>query len=224
MPPARAVGPHLGHPQDHPWPADAREGCGPRRWGRQPPGNLSDWVMFKDNHLDGARHRRGGCRRARWPGPDGSCTWRSATSTSCSRRSRPAPTPCSSTTWRPRRPRRRSPSRTMGRRPRPPAPARDLRGGITLETAAAYAATGADLVSTGAITNSAPALDIGLDIVIRRLGDLHELSGRPPGRLTFGSGSRVSLAEGDAALGGARHRHRQHPDRHRAASTCNTRR
>ena len=37
-------------------------------------------------------------------------------------------------------------------------------GAITLETVAAYAATGVDLVSSGAITNSAPVLDIGLDI------------------------------------------------------------
>ena len=38
-------------------------------------------------------------------------------------------------------------------------------GGITVETAAAYAATGVDLLSTSQITQSAPALDIGLDIV-----------------------------------------------------------
>ena len=37
-------------------------------------------------------------------------------------------------------------------------------GGITLETAAAVAATGVDLLSVGALTHSAPALDVGLDI------------------------------------------------------------
>jgi nicotinate-nucleotide pyrophosphorylase (carboxylating) len=37
-------------------------------------------------------------------------------------------------------------------------------GGITLETVAAVAATGVDYISSGAITHSAPALDIGLDI------------------------------------------------------------
>lgn len=37
-------------------------------------------------------------------------------------------------------------------------------GGITLETVAAYAASGVDLLSTSQITQSAPALDIGLDI------------------------------------------------------------
>ena len=38
-------------------------------------------------------------------------------------------------------------------------------GGITVETAAAYAATGVDFLSTSQITQCAPALDIGLDIV-----------------------------------------------------------
>ncbi|CAN5768113.1 carboxylating nicotinate-nucleotide diphosphorylase [soil metagenome] len=37
-------------------------------------------------------------------------------------------------------------------------------GGITLETVRGVAATGVGFVSTGAITNSAPVLDIGLDI------------------------------------------------------------
>lgn len=37
-------------------------------------------------------------------------------------------------------------------------------GGVTLETVAAIAATGVDYVSSGAITHSAPNLDIGLDI------------------------------------------------------------
>jgi nicotinate-nucleotide pyrophosphorylase (carboxylating) len=37
-------------------------------------------------------------------------------------------------------------------------------GGIDLTTIDAYAATGVDLVSVGALTNSAPVLDLGLDI------------------------------------------------------------
>jgi nicotinate-nucleotide pyrophosphorylase (carboxylating) len=39
-------------------------------------------------------------------------------------------------------------------------------GGITLETAAAVAATGVDYLSSGAITHSSTNLDIGLDIEI----------------------------------------------------------
>ena len=40
----------------------------------------------------------------------------------------------------------------------------EVSGGITLESAPAYAAAGADLVSVGALTHSAPVLDIGLDL------------------------------------------------------------
>ena len=37
-------------------------------------------------------------------------------------------------------------------------------GGITLESAATYAATGVDFLAIGALTHSAPVLDIGLDL------------------------------------------------------------
>jgi nicotinate-nucleotide pyrophosphorylase (carboxylating) len=37
-------------------------------------------------------------------------------------------------------------------------------GGVTLESVAAIAATGVDLISVGALTHSAPALDISLDL------------------------------------------------------------
>ena len=40
----------------------------------------------------------------------------------------------------------------------------EVSGGITLETVAEFAATGVDFISVGRITNSAPALDIGLDV------------------------------------------------------------
>lgn len=42
----------------------------------------------------------------------------------------------------------------------------EVSGGITLETVGAYAHTGADVVSSGSLTNSAPVLDIGLDIAV----------------------------------------------------------
>ena len=37
-------------------------------------------------------------------------------------------------------------------------------GGITLETARAYAQTGVDYIAVGALTHSAPILDIGADL------------------------------------------------------------
>jgi nicotinate-nucleotide pyrophosphorylase (carboxylating) len=40
----------------------------------------------------------------------------------------------------------------------------EVSGGVTLDTVAEYAATGADLISIGALTHSAPVLDIGLDL------------------------------------------------------------
>jgi nicotinate-nucleotide pyrophosphorylase (carboxylating) len=40
----------------------------------------------------------------------------------------------------------------------------EVSGGVTLETVADYAATGVDFISVGAITHSAPILDIGLDV------------------------------------------------------------
>jgi nicotinate-nucleotide pyrophosphorylase (carboxylating) len=43
-------------------------------------------------------------------------------------------------------------------------PLLEVSGGVNLDTVASYAATGVDLISVGAITNSAPNLDIGLDI------------------------------------------------------------
>ena len=43
-------------------------------------------------------------------------------------------------------------------------PLLEVSGGVTIQTVAEYAATGVDLISVGAITNSAPVLDIGMDL------------------------------------------------------------
>jgi nicotinate-nucleotide pyrophosphorylase (carboxylating) len=40
----------------------------------------------------------------------------------------------------------------------------EVSGGVTLETIGAYADTGADFVSVGALTHSVPVFDIGLDM------------------------------------------------------------
>jgi nicotinate-nucleotide pyrophosphorylase (carboxylating) len=48
----------------------------------------------------------------------------------------------------------------------PRRPLLEVSGGITRETVRSYAQTGADCISVGAITNSAPVLDIGLDIEV----------------------------------------------------------
>jgi nicotinate-nucleotide pyrophosphorylase (carboxylating) len=46
----------------------------------------------------------------------------------------------------------------------PRRPLLEVSGGVTLDTVAAYAATGVDCISVGGLTNAAPVLDIGLDI------------------------------------------------------------
>ena len=40
----------------------------------------------------------------------------------------------------------------------------EVSGRVSLETVGAYAAAGADYISVGALTHSAPVLDIGLDL------------------------------------------------------------
>ncbi|HEV2309794.1 MAG TPA: nicotinate-nucleotide diphosphorylase (carboxylating), partial [Acidimicrobiia bacterium] len=47
--------------------------------------------------------------------------------------------------------------------PRPEMPV-EVSGGVTIDTVAAYAAAGADLISVGGLTQSAPALDLALDL------------------------------------------------------------
>ena len=51
-------------------------------------------------------------------------------------------------------------------------------GGVTLETVAEIAATGVDLISVGALTHSAPALDISLDLDLSP--DREDPPGNPP--------------------------------------------
>jgi len=46
----------------------------------------------------------------------------------------------------------------------------EVSGGITLENVRAYADAGADVISTSAITQSAPALDVGFDIAVTEGG------------------------------------------------------
>ena len=40
----------------------------------------------------------------------------------------------------------------------------EVSGRVSLDTVAAYAAAGADLISVGSLTHSAPVLDIALDL------------------------------------------------------------
>jgi nicotinate-nucleotide pyrophosphorylase (carboxylating) len=127
-------------------------------------GNLSDWVMFKDNHLAllGIAEAVAAAKAA-WPGrlvhveagdmdELGQALEAGADIVLLDNMSpeeaRAAVAEASA--WCTARDRSR--------------PLLECSGGITLETAAAYSATGVDLLSTSQITQSAPALDIGLDL------------------------------------------------------------
>jgi nicotinate-nucleotide pyrophosphorylase (carboxylating) len=136
--------------------------------GRNHRGNLSEWVMLKDNHLwglgiDEAVER---ARRA-WPGRtvhvevddrDGFLeALRSGADAILLDNFAPgeaADAVAEAEEW--------AGGQADGRAGR--RPLLECSGRITLESAAAYAATGVDMLSTSRITQSAPALDIGLDV------------------------------------------------------------
>jgi nicotinate-nucleotide pyrophosphorylase (carboxylating) len=127
-------------------------------------GNLSEWVMFKDNHLALLGIREAvSTAKAAWPGRlvhvevTGLDELRQALEAGADAvlLDNMAPEEAAEAV----RVAERWVDEHDGHRP-----LLECSGGITIETAAAYAASGVDLLSTGQITQSAPALDIGLDI------------------------------------------------------------
>jgi nicotinate-nucleotide pyrophosphorylase (carboxylating) len=128
-------------------------------------GDLSDWVLLKDNHLalvgiTAAVHDA----RRRWPGRtvhvecDSISQVREAVEAGADALllDNMAPDEIARCMHE-----AREVARAHGRR----APLLEASGGISLENVRSYAETGVDCISTGRITNSAPVLDIGLDIV-----------------------------------------------------------
>lgn len=129
-------------------------------------GNLSDWVLLKDNHLalvgiTAAVHDA----QRRWPGRtvhvecDRVDQVREAVEAGADallldNMSPDEITVCMAAAI--------DVAAALGRRP----PLLEASGGISLETVRGYAETGVDCISTGRITNSAPVMDIGLDILV----------------------------------------------------------
>jgi nicotinate-nucleotide pyrophosphorylase (carboxylating) len=127
-------------------------------------GNLSDWVMFKDNHLAVLGIAEAvASARATWPGRLVHVEAADLDQVSAALEAgadavlldNMTPEEASAAValvddW----------ARVQGGH----RPLLECSGGITVGTAAAYSATGVDLLSTSQITQSAPALDIGLDI------------------------------------------------------------
>lgn len=129
-------------------------------------GNLSDWILLKDNHiaLMGITTAVGRARSL-WPGRtvhiecDTVAQFEEALAASADAMLLDNMTPDDVARCVERADAR---VRTHGGR----RPLLEVSGGVTLETIAVFAATGVDRISVGAITNSAPVLDIGLDIAL----------------------------------------------------------
>ena len=123
-------------------------------------GNLSELVLVKDNHLGGVTIAEA-VRRAReaWPGR--------GVEVECDRPAQMEEAIAAGATMvllDNMTPEQVGACVERARSTAPPGFLVEVSGGVTLETVAAYAEAGADLISSGAITQSAPALDIGFDL------------------------------------------------------------
>lgn len=129
-------------------------------------GNLSDGILVKDNHLAGMSIAEAvGASRRVWPGRtvqvecDTVEQLEQALSAGADLVLLDNMTPAEVTACV-----------ALVRRSDTAGPAQrcliEVSGGVTLATLDAYAATGADLIAIGALTHSAPILDIGLDLVV----------------------------------------------------------
>jgi nicotinate-nucleotide pyrophosphorylase (carboxylating) len=124
-------------------------------------GNLSDWVMIKDNHLTGLGVAEAVARaRAAWPGRTIHVECDTAEQVR-----EAAGAEADAILLDNMSPDEASVGVTIARDVLAGRPCFiEASGGVTLDTVAAYAACGVDAVSVGALTNSAPVLDLGLDI------------------------------------------------------------
>jgi nicotinate-nucleotide pyrophosphorylase (carboxylating) len=125
-------------------------------------GNLSDWVLLKDNHLtvlgipDAVR-----LARDRWPARTVHVECDSLEQVAQAIAAGADALLLDNMTLDDVRSAVELAGDSGGKRP-----LLEVSGGVTRETARAYATTGVDFISVGAITNSAPVLDIGLDIEV----------------------------------------------------------
>lgn len=131
--------------------------------GRNHRGNLSGWLMFKDNHLTGMGIAESVAKaRDAWPARtihvecDRIDQVREAVAAHVDAILIDNMTPDEV----------RECMEVIGAKRPDGRPLVEASGGITIETIASYADTGVDFVSSGSLTNSAPVLDIGLDIEV----------------------------------------------------------
>ena len=122
-------------------------------------GNLSEWVMLKDNHLVGIGIAEGVARaKEAWPGK--------TVQVECDRAEQvvEAVEAGADAVLLDNLAVDEAARCVQLVRDRDPRCLVEISGGINLETIGPYSRIGADCISVGAITNSAPVLDIGLDI------------------------------------------------------------
>ncbi len=131
--------------------------------GRNHRGNLSDWMLIKDNHLGGIGIAEAiDVARDRWPGRTvhvecdtlEQCREAITCGADAVLLDNMSPQTVRSCVEEAARIQTGAVRRTL----------LEVSGGVTLDTVGAYSATGVDQISVGAITNSAPVLDIGLDL------------------------------------------------------------
>jgi nicotinate-nucleotide pyrophosphorylase (carboxylating) len=123
-------------------------------------GNLSEWVLLKDNHLAGIGIAEAVARaRTLWPGrtveveADRRSQVREAIAAGADLVLLDNMTPGEV-------------ARCVAERGDARRPLLEASGGVTLANVADYAGTGVDLISVGALTHSAKVLDLGLDVDI----------------------------------------------------------
>jgi nicotinate-nucleotide pyrophosphorylase (carboxylating) len=128
--------------------------------GRNHRANLSDAILIKDNHLGGISITEAvGRARAAWPGR--------FVEVECDAPEQAAEAAAAGATavlLDNMTPAEAGAAAALARAGAPGILV-EVSGGITVETAPAYATVGIDLLSVGALTHSAPRLDLGLDLV-----------------------------------------------------------
>lgn len=126
-------------------------------------GNLSEWVMLKDNHLFGVGITEGVARaKAAWPGK--------TVQVECDRLEQAEEAAKAGATAVLLDNFTVEQARQCVDLVRDISPGCliEISGLVNLETIGPYSEVGADCISVGAITHSAPVLDIGLDVVLTR--------------------------------------------------------
>jgi len=130
--------------------------------GRNHRGNLSEWLMFKDNHLIGTTITDAVARaHDQWPGRTVEVEADRLDQVEEATRAGADAILLDNMSPEEIRTAVAAVEAIVGTGRRPLL---EASGGIDLDTIGSYAGTGVDMISVGAITNSAPVLDLGLDL------------------------------------------------------------